>query len=118
MSTFVIGGTTATFTADQDGFSESVERQTGLRTWTFSAILTLPADYTTLFGLRSWLVTRKAMPGGAAVFADIAGGAGRGTLTLDNVVGSPFFAALSAITRPSAYPSGARKASVTFEEVP
>jgi hypothetical protein len=118
VSTFVIGGTTATFTADQDGFSESADRQTGLRTWSFTALLAASSDFTTLFGLRSWLVSRKAMPGGTGTFADIGGGAGKGVLTLDNVVGSPFNVALSAINRPSAYPSGQRKAQVTFEEVP
>lgn len=118
MSTFVIGGTTATFTADQDGFSEATDRQTGLRTWSFTAVLPASSDFTTLFGLRSWLVSRRPAPGGTGVFADVGGGAGKGTLTLDNVVGSPFGATLSAINRPSAYPGGARKASVTFEEVP
>lgn len=118
MSTFVIGGTTSTFTADQDGFSESTDRQTGLRTWTFTALLATSSAYTTLFGLRSWLVSRRAMPGGTGAFADIGGGAGKGVLTLDNVVGSPFNAALPTINRPSAYPSGQCRASVVFEEVP
>lgn len=118
MSTFVIGGTTATFTADQEGFNERSEPQTGLRVWAFNAVLPLLTDYTTLFGLLSWLVTIRAMPGGNSRFADIGGGAGRGALTLDNVVGSPFNAVLTSISRPSAYPGGGRKAQVTFEEVP
>ena len=118
MSTFVISSTTSTFTADQDGFSERTDPQSGLRVWTFTALLTASSDYTTLFGLLSWLVSKKAMPGGTGRFVDIGGGAGKGTLTLDNVVGSPFTAALTSINRPSAYPSGSRKAQVTFEEVP
>jgi hypothetical protein len=120
VSSFVVGITTATFTADQDGFNERTEPQSGLRVWTFKALLALTTDYTTLFSLQSWLVTKRAMPGGASTtrYADVGGGAGRGTLTLDNVVGSPFFAVLTQINRPSAYPSGARYAQVTFEEVP
>lgn len=118
MTSFVIGATTATFVADQNGFNEKTDPATGLRIWTFAALFTLTTDYTTLFGLLSWLVSKKAMPGGTGVFADIAGGAGKGTLTLDNVVGSPFGAALTSITRPSAYPSGGRRAQVQFDEVP
>jgi hypothetical protein len=118
MSSFVVGVTTATFTANQDGFNERAEPQTGLRVWTFDAVLPLVTDYTTLFSLLSWQVTIKAMPGGNSRFADIGGGAGRGALTLDNVVGSPFNAALTAVSRPSAYPGGGRKAQVTFQEVP
>jgi hypothetical protein len=94
------------------------DQQTGLRNWSFSALLPTSTDYTTLFGLRSWLVSRYAAPGGSGIFADVGGGSGKGTLSLDNVIGSPFNAVLTAITRPSAYPGGQRKASVTFLEVP
>jgi hypothetical protein len=118
MSTFVIGATTSTFTAESEGYSERTEPQTGLRVWSFTGLFSAATDYTTLFGLLSWLVTKKAMPGGTGRFADIGGGAGKGTLTLDNVVGSPFTAALTSLNRPSAYPSGQRKAQVVFEEVP
>jgi hypothetical protein len=118
MSTFVISASTSTFTADQDGFSESYDQQTGLRNWSFTALLPTSTDYTTLFGLRSWQVSRYAAPGGSGVFADVGGGSGKGTLTLDNVVGSPFGAVLYSISRPSAYPGGQRKATCTFWEVP
>lgn len=118
MSTFVIGVTTGTFTADQEGFVERTDG--GLRVWEFTALLTLAADYATLFSLRSWLVSKRPIPGGtaAATVVDVGGGAGKGTLTLDNVVGSPFTAVLSRIERPSAYPGGGRKTHVSFEEVP
>lgn len=118
MSTFVISATTSTFTADSEGFSEATDPQTGLRTWSFTALLAAASDFTTLFGLRSWLVSRYAMPGGSGRFADVGGGAGSGAFTLDNAVGSPFTAVLVGINRPSAYPGGARKAQVTFWEVP
>lgn len=117
MSTFVISATTATFTADAEGFSERTDRQTGLRSWTFSAVFSAASDYTTLFGLRSWLVSRYAAPGGSGLFADVGGGSGKGTLTIDNAVGSPFSATLSEIGRPS-WIGGDRKAQVTFDEVP
>jgi hypothetical protein len=119
LSSFAIAPTTVTFIADLDTFNERTDG--GLRVWEFKAYLTLPTDYTSLFSLRSWLVSKKPMPGGttsAATFVDIAGGAGKGTLTLDNVVGSPFTAALTRIQRPSAYPGGSRYANCTFEETP
>jgi hypothetical protein len=116
MSTFVIGATTATFTADQDGFSERMDGP--MRVWEFGAVLALATDYTTLFGLRSWMVSKRQIPASATIYADIGGGAGAGTLTLDNVVGSPFTAVLTRIQRPSAYPGGSRRVQVTFEEVP
>lgn len=116
MSTFVISATTATFIADEDGFAERMDG--GLRVWQFTAVLPTATDYTALFGLRSWLVSKRPIPGGSATFADVGGGAGKGALTLDNVVGSPFTAALTRVDRPSAYPGGARKCQVTFEEVP
>jgi hypothetical protein len=77
-------------------------------------------DYTTLSTLYSYPVSIRTCPGsaGATTYADIGGGAGRGTLTLDNVVGSPFNAALTQISRPSAYPGGGRRCRVVFLEVP
>lgn len=118
MSTFVVGVTTATFTADQEGFSERMDA--GLRVWDFNALLVLATDYTTLYALRSWLVSKRPIPGGLAssTVVDIGGGAGKGTFTFDNVLGSPFTAVLTRIQRPSAYPGGGRKVQVTFEEVP
>lgn len=116
MSTFVIGVNTATFTANQDGFMERMDGP--MRVWDFEAILALTADYTMLYSLRSWLLSKRVIPSGTTIYADIGGGAGRGQLTLDNVLGSPFNAVLTRIQRPSAYPSGARRVQVTFEEVP
>ncbi|GAC1397733.1 MAG: hypothetical protein NVSMB60_08090 [Mycobacterium sp.] len=118
MSTFAIGLSTVTFVADQPSFNE--RNDGGLRVWEFNAYLSLPADYTTLFSLRSWLVSKRAIPGGSALATviDVGGGAGKGTLTLDFVLGSPFTAILTRITRPSSYPGGGRRAIVTFDESP
>lgn len=118
MSQFQVGLTTVVFTANQDGFGE--QYQSILRTWDFEALLTASTDYTTMVSLLSYPVTLRACPGSAGVTmtADIAGGAGRGTLTLDNVIGSPFNAVLTRIARPSSFPSGGRRCRVTFLEVP
>lgn len=118
MSAFQVGTTIVNFTANMDGFDE--QRPTLLRTWDFEAYLALSTDYTLLYSLFSYPVSLRICPGsaGATMFADIGGGAGRGTLTLDNVVGSPFNAALVRISRPSAYPGGGRRCRVSFQEVP
>lgn len=119
MSTFQIAASIVTFTADQEGF---VERMDGpMRVWEFTTFLALVADYTLLYSLRSWLVSKRPIPGGTsslADYVDVGGGAGKGTLTLTNVLGSPFTAVLTRIQRPSAYPGGGRKVLVTFEETP
>lgn len=118
MSSFQIGLTLVTFTANMDSFSE--QYQTMLRTWDCEIYLTASTDYLTLVSLLSYPVSIRACPGSAGVtmVADIAGGAGKGSLALDNVIGSPFNAVLTRIERPSAYPSGGRRCRVTFQEVP
>lgn len=118
MSTFQVGVGLVTFTADQEGFSERTDG--GLRVWDFTTLLVLSTDYTAMYALRSWLVSKRPIPAGTALatVVDVGGGAGKGTLTLDNVLGSPFTAVLTRIQRPSAYPGGSRRVQVTFEEVP
>lgn len=116
MSRFTIAASFVNFTADQEGF---VERWDGpLRVWEFTGLLALATDYTTLITLRSWLVTKRPIPGGSTTFVDVGGGPGLGTLILDNVLGSPFVAILTRLQRPSAYPGGSRRVQVTFEECP
>jgi hypothetical protein len=118
MSSFTVGITAASFTLNQDNFSE--RRDTLLRTWNFEAFLALATDYTTLASLMSAPVHLGVCPGTAGVtyYLDIGGGAGQGTLVLDNVVGSPFTAVLVGMDRPSAYPGGGRRCRVTFQEAP
>lgn len=118
MSSFQVAATIVTFVDDEKGFSET--RDTLLRVWEFEAYLALPTDYTTLLTLQSGPVHVGTCPGQAGMtnYVDIGGGAGPGTLTLDNVVGSPFTAALTRVTRPSAYPGGGRICHVTFQECP
>lgn len=118
MSSFQVSATVVSFTAMPDGFSE--RRDTLLRTWDFDAYLVLATDYTTLASLMSAPYHVGVCPGSAGVtyYVHIGGGAGQGTLSLDNVVGSPFTAALVKMDRPSAYPGGGRKCRVTFQECP
>lgn len=118
MSSFTVATTAVTFTANQDNFSE--RKDALLRSWDFEAFLANATDFTTLVSLWSGPVSVRYCPGtaGATAYADIGGGAGSGSLVLDNVVGSPFTAALVRIERPSAYPGGGRRARVTFQEVP
>lgn len=118
MSSFSVGATSVSFTANQDGFNE--RRDSLLRVWEFEALLASATDFSTLDSLFSSPVSVRICPGsaGATSFADIGGGAGAGTLTLDNVVGSPFTAALTSIGRASAYPGGGRRCRLTFQQVP
>lgn len=119
MSSFTVSGHTAcTFTASQDGFTE--RWQNHLRTWNFELFLASASDYTTLIALYSEPVVIRLCPGtaGATPYADIGGGVGSGALVLDNVVGSPFTAALTGMDRPSAYPGGGCRVRATFQEVP
>lgn len=116
MSSFQVGATVASFIDT----TMSERRDTLLRVWELELYLALATDYTTLASLMSAPYHIGVCPGGAGVtyYVDIGGGAGPGTLTLDNVVGSPFNAALVRMDRPSAYPGGARKVNVTFQECP
>jgi hypothetical protein len=118
MSSFAVGGTSVTFTDDARSFTE--RKSSLLRTWDFTLFLASATDYATLASLWSLLAPPRICPGsaGATPYVQVAGGAGPGTLTFDNVVDSPFTAALVRIERPSAYPGGGRKCSVSFQECP
>jgi hypothetical protein len=118
MSSFQVATTTVLFTVNQDNFSE--RHDTLLRTWELELYLALAADYATLRGLLSYPVHVGVAPGtaGATMYVDIGGGAGQGTLTIDNVVDSPFTAALTRLDRPSAFPGGGRRCRATFQECP
>lgn len=118
MSSFAVGITSVSFVVNQDSFNE--RRDSLLRTWDLELYLILATDFTTFNGLLSAPVSVRLCPGsaGATSYVDIGGGAGKGTLTLDNVVGSPFTAALTRIERPSAYPGGGRRVRCTFQEAP
>lgn len=118
MSSFQVASTPVSFIDNADVFTETY--QSILRTWDIEIYLTASTDYSTLVSLLSYPVTIRPCPGsaGLTMTADVGGGAGAGTLTLDNVVGSPFNAVLTRIERPSAYPGGGRKCRVTFQEVP
>lgn len=116
MSSFQVGATSVSFTAQDQGF---IERKSNLlRTWDMEIYLANASDFTTFEGLWSGPISVRSCPGsaGATAYVDIAGGAGSGTLVLDNAVGSPFTAALVRVDRPSAYPGGGRRCTVTFQE--
>jgi hypothetical protein len=117
MSSFQISATTVTFTVNQDNFSERKDNPV-LRTWDLELFLALASDYTALIGLVSGPITVRLCRGSAGITADIAmgGGPGPGTLTIDNVIGSPFNAALTHLDRPSAYPGGGRRCRASFQE--
>lgn len=105
-----------TFTDSAAGFQE--QWPTLLRTWDFEAYLALVADYATLTALLSYPYVVRSCPGPAGVTmkVDIGGGAGIGTLVIDNHASSPFNAILVRIGRPSAYPGGSRRVRLSFQE--
>lgn len=114
-SSFVIGGTTVNFLlVDRDGFDETCGVGIEFR---LTALLASVADFNTLLTLRTPAVD-VAFPPGAALTTlpviDVLYGAGSGTLTIDNVTGSPFTALLKELQRPSATPDGKVRASCTF----
>lgn len=114
MSSFQIGGTTVTFIVDMDQFAERVDGP--LRTWDLRLFLSAAADYASLLSLRSWQVSVRPIPGASVAYVDIGGGAGAGTLTIDNVADSPFTAALTKMDRQSAFPGGGRICRATFQQ--
>lgn len=117
MSSFQVSSTTVNFTVNQDSFSERKDNPV-VRTWDLELYLALSTDYTALVTMVCGPVTVRLCRGTNGVTADIAigGGPGPGILTMDNVVGSPFQAVLTSLTRPSAYPSGAKRCHATFQE--
>jgi hypothetical protein len=118
MSSFQVAATSVSFIVSDQGFTE--RKDDVLRVWDLSLYLDSPTDYATLLSLWSGPVSVRTCPGtaGATPYVDIAGGAGAGTLTVDNVADSPFTAALVRLERPSAYPGGSRVCRATFQECP
>ena len=113
-STFVVGATTVTFTAQQDGFSETFDGTLALRQLQVPILLGATGDWATLLGLISWQVTPRVVPGASSPSVDIAGGAGLGILTIDHNADSPFIAVLTGLERGSTYPGGGKLCTGTF----
>jgi hypothetical protein len=116
VSSFTVSATAVTFLDSAADFQE--QWPTLLRTWDFEAYLTLTTDYATLASLLTYPYTVRSCPGPAGVTmrVDVGGGAGFGTLVIDNHPSSPFNAILVRITRPSGYPGGGRRVRLGFQE--
>jgi hypothetical protein len=84
VSSFSVGGTGVTFTALDTSFND---RGGSLEEYTCQILVNSASEWGALFSLRSWNVTTRPIPGGNNVYVDIGGGAGVGTLTLDNLNG-------------------------------
>jgi hypothetical protein len=113
VSTFTIGATTATFDA-VESISDKASSE-GLEEITVGLLFASPFDWGAFFSLRSWKVTQRAIPGGNNVYVDIGGGAGVGSLAIDNL--DPHDAILigESINRTEIEPGTLRtKAAATF----
>lgn len=82
MSSFSVSGTTANFTALGTQFAD---RGGALEQITIGILVESAGDWGALFSLRSWSVTQRPIPGGNTVYVDIGGGAGAGSLNIDNL---------------------------------
>lgn len=110
MSQFAVAGTIATFTALLTGFSD---KGGALETITFGIEVDSATEWGALFSLRSWSVSQRPIPGGNTVYVDIGGGAGAGTLTLDNL--DSHTAVLTDVSRDLLEPGSLRsRGSATF----
>lgn len=110
MASYQIGGTTAQFTALDIGFSD---RGGALEQLTVGILVETATDWGALFSLRSWAVTQRPIPGGNTVYVDIGGGAGTGSLQIENL--DNHTAVLMEVSRDTIEPGSLRsKGTATF----
>jgi len=110
MSTFSVSGTTVTFAATSDGFSD---KGGALEEITVGLLIDNASVWGALFSLRSWAVSQRPVPGGNNVIVDIGGGAGVGSLNIDNL--DSHQAILISLARSEIEPGSLRsRASATF----
>lgn len=110
MTQFTVGGTTATFTALDVGFSD---KGGALEQITMGILCDSATDWGALFSLRSWGVVQRPVPGGNVVRVSVLGGAGPGALAIDNL--DPHTAVLLDVSRDIIEPGSLRsKGSATF----
>jgi hypothetical protein len=81
-STFTVGATVSTFEALQTQFSQGGGPLEEIRV---SLHVASAAEWGALFGLRSWLVNVRPVPGGSTVVVDIGAGEGEGTLAIEGL---------------------------------
>jgi hypothetical protein len=109
MTQFAVGGTAVNFEAvetfsDKGGALEEI---------TVGILIDNATDWGALFSLRSWNVTQRPIPGGNVVYVDIGGGAGPGSLSIDNI--DSHTAILTALSRTDIEPGSLRsKGSATW----
>lgn len=82
MATFSVSGTTATFSALGTAFSDKAGP---LEQISVGVLVESSAQWGALFSLRSWGVTQRIVPGGNNVRVTIPGGAGVGSLNIENL---------------------------------
>lgn len=110
MTSFSVGGTSASFTALSTSYSD---RGGALEQITVGILVDNASIWGAFFSLRSWGVTQRPIPGGSNVYVDIQGGAGAGTLNLDNF--DSHTAILTDISRDLVEPGAARsRGTATF----
>lgn len=110
MSSFSVSGTSVTFIATVDSFSD---KGGPLEEVTVGLLIPDATTWGALFSLRSWNVVQRPIPGGNVVEVDILGGAGVGALVIDNL--DPHNAILIALSRSEIEPGSLRsRATGTF----
>lgn len=110
MSSFSVSGTSVSFGATIESFSDKAG---ALEEITVGLLIANATDWGALFSLRSWSVTQRPIPGGVNVYVDVGGGSGVGSLHIDNL--DPHNAILIALSRAEIEPGSLRsRASATF----
>lgn len=84
MSSFSAGGTGVSFTVLETAFND---KGGPLEEFTCQILVNSATEWGALFSLRSWNVSLRPIPGGNTVYVDIGGGAGEGTLSIDDLNG-------------------------------
>ena len=122
-SSYACGAVLVQFTVNMDNYRQV--RENMLRTWDLELYLTAVANFTLLDSVVCALTSVRVCPGsnGSTPYVDVSGqgtgvggGIGTGTLTIDNLIDSPYTAILTRLTRPSAYPGGGARCQATFQE--
>ena len=110
MSSFSVSGTGVSFDATTESFND---KGGPLEEITVGMLIPDATSWGALFSLRSWNVIQRPIPGSDTVYVDVGGGAGPGSLNIDNL--DSHSAILISLSRAEIEPGTLRsRATATF----
>jgi hypothetical protein len=110
LSSFQVASTGVNFDVVDASFSD---KGGALEEITATLIVANATDWGALFSLRSWNVSQRSIAGGDTTYVDIGGGAGAGSLSIDNL--DSHNAVMTAISRDYVEPGSLRsRATATW----